>query len=173
MLVLLFLPVICTICFYINLYNQKRALEKKQELEYLYRSQNIAFEVCTDYTQCIYYHGADELKLNRIIVDLYVYNISQTQYQLSIDEVINYFDGEYDSDGKLKVYSRPENIENYIIWFAQEESTYLQNFDDNFNEYLMEHGYPHVYRNMSYEEVVDALEIYKNDPEYVPPWKVK
>ena len=48
-----------------------------------------------------------------------------------------------------------------------------QNFDDNFNEYLMEHGYPHVYQNMSYEEVVDALEIYKNDPEYVPPWKVK
>lgn len=156
-----------TVC--ILIYNYRKATERKLELAILYKWQNIAFELCTNRSECMYFHGKDELELSTVAVDLYVYNHSQSAYKVTVEDAVDYFSEEYDSNGKLKVYQRPDNIEDYIHWYPGGEEEYIRGFGDHFNDYLMDHGYSHVYRNLSYEEVINALEEYENSSEYIPP----
>ena len=150
---------------------QSQKIKEKKELEKLYNRQNTAFELCSNLNERKSYHGVDELRLNRIAIDLYVFNNIQSEYQVSVDEVKNYLAEEYDTDGKPMIYSMSENIKNYINWYFEDngEDTVLY-FGARVNKYLKEHDYrQHFYLDMNYEDVVEALEKYKNDPSYVPP----
>lgn len=145
-------------------------IEKKRQLPSLYVHQNVAFDICTDYTQNDHYHGANELKLNIIIVYIYAYNDYQSKYNLTLDEVVDYFKEEYTSSRKLKVYSQPENIHDYIEWYYHGGEEKIWDYGNNFNDYMKKQGYPeHIYRKMEYKDVLAALDKYVSSPEYIPP----
>ena len=151
-----------------------RMIEERREdnlqLPKLYVRQNVAFDVCTDYTQNDRYHGDNELKLNRVVVNISAYNEYQSKYQLTVDEVVDYFEEEYDSSGNPRVYSQPESIHDYIEWYWNGGEEIIGEYGDGFTEYMSKHGYPNpFYRHMEYEDVVTALEEYKNSPEYIAP----
>lgn len=152
-------------------YKSQNNKEEKDKLEKLYYRQNTAFELCDNLNERKSYHGADELRLNRIAVDLYVFNNIQSEYQVTVDEVTNYLAEENDANGKPMIYSMPENIKNYISWYYEDNGQdIILDFGAWFNDYLKNNDYPqHFFRKMSYEEVVEALKKYKNDPSYVPP----
>lgn len=141
-------------------------IKEQNELELLYYRQNTAFEL-GDLDKRYCYYGANELKLNVLIVQLYAYNSAQSKYEVTVDDVINYLSDEYDSYGKPKIYSQPENIKAYIYWNIRYGNDAITKYGDAFNDYMGKHGYSnHFYRSMSYEEVVTALEEFQEDPEY-------
>ena len=145
-------------------------IKEQNELELLYYRQNTAFELGDDLDKRYCYYGADELKLNVLIVHLSAYNSVQSKYKVTVDDVINYLSYEYDSYGKPMVYSQPENIKAYIYWNIRYGKDVITKYGDAFNDYMGAHGYSnHFYRSMSYEEVVTALEEYQNSPDYVSP----
>lgn len=153
---------------------QKKAAEEKRELAKLYYEQNKAFELAGEYTNKDQYHGAKDLKLNVLAYDLYAFNVSQNEYKLSIDEILEYISEECDSDGKPRIYSRSDSINYYILWYIPYRDDFVMEYSYAFNNYLKAHGYKcDSYRDMNYEEVVDALEEYQNDPSYVPPGQQK
>ena len=145
---------------------------ERKEQEQLYYKQNTAFEVCDDLIERQYYHGVDKLRLNRIFVDLYVYNGSQKKYNISINDVVDYLCKEYDSNGKKRVYYIPQNINDYIAWYYNGGEDKIWSFCKGFNKYLLANGYE-MYWDISYEEVVVALDEYKNSSEYIPPEQEK
>ena len=140
--------------------NQIKAVAKdKVGVELLYEWQNLAFEISEDYTHNLEYRNADELKLNHVAVDLCAYNSAKPESQLTVDEVVDYFSDEYDSNGELKVYSKPEKIHDYIDWYYHGGNDSIREFGDGFNEYLRENG-NNEYHDLSYEETAAALEGY-------------
>lgn len=149
-------------------YCAKKNKEEKKVLESLYYRQNTAFELCGNLNKRRSYHSANELRLNRIVVDLYVFNNIQSEYQVTVDDVIDYLSEEYDSSGKLKVYFVPQNIKEYIEWYLSGGDDTIWNFGKGFNKFLLSTN-KDFYWDINYDETVDALEKYKNDPAYVPP----
>ena len=149
---------------------QKRRAEEKAELARLYSSQNKAFELPAVNEDVFQYHSAEEMELNVLVFDLYVFNVTQSKYRLTIDEVLDYLSEEYDADGRPRVLSRPESIDCYTAWYPRYRKEYFWDCEFPFVEYLKNHGYEKtsVY-DMDYEEVIEALEKYTGDPEYVPP----
>ncbi|MBO4458202.1 MAG: hypothetical protein J5802_10820 [Butyrivibrio sp.] len=142
--------------------NQNTGVEKsKVGLELLYEWQNQAFEVSSDYNHNLSYCDADELKLNCVAVNLCAYNNAQQDNQLTVDEVVDYFSEEYDSNGELKVYSKPEEIHDYIDWYYHGGSDCIKDFGEGFNDYLREKG-NNGYSDLSYEETSAALKNYVN-----------
>ena len=138
-------------------------------LEIAYNRQNEAFEMDCNGEDRRHYLDAQKSRLNVLAVDLHVYNHIQDKYLLTVDEVVNYLSDEYDSEGNLRVYSRPENIEDYINCYPEVQEIAVE-FGDNFIYYMKDQGYPvYFYRQLSYEEVVSALEEYRNSDEYDPP----
>lgn len=169
-LLVILITLVLTISMGVQRYQSQKNEEVQKEREYLYYRQNTAFELCSNLNERKYYHGSDELRLNRIVVNLYAYNNAQSDYQLSVEEIIDYFNKEYDSDGKLAIYSIPVNINDYIKWYFDNGEDIILEFGDWFNEYLRNHEYSqYSYRKMDYAEVTDALKKYENDPSYVPP----
>ena len=149
---------------FLGVYKEKVAKDKRH-LAWLYYKQNTALQVKGEKEK---YQCASEILLNNLAIELCAYNTMQSKYKLTVDEVTEYLSEEYDSNGKLKIYSQPENISDYIEWnicrSIDEKLHYLSGFID----YLQEHGYSKTYDEMSYEEVETALEAYVNDPEYDP-----
>ena len=149
--------------------NQKKKLqEEKNELRRLYYCQNTALKLCGDLSKRYYFHGADEINLEQFCVELYVYNYSRTKYKLTIDEVLNYLGEEYDEDGRPRIYSQPDNIENYIRWEIHIGHEMSDSFRWDFIYYLKENSSKKI-NEMSYQEIMDALEEYQNSPDFVPP----
>ena len=139
------------------------------QLEILYKWQNRAFEMSCSSEEYLDYLPADRICQGRLTVELFIYNYVQDKYQLTFDEVLDYLSEEYDSDGKLRVYSRPEEIEDYIHAYPEVEEMSTE-FGDYFFDYMRAHEYPVCsVSEMSYEEVANALEEYENAPEYHPP----
>ena len=159
----------CLLFYYHRQYQNKKKWAEAIKLEILYNWQNRAFEMDCNQEEERCYQKADRVALNKLVVDLHVYNHMQSSYQLTVDEVLDYLSDEFDSVGNLRVYSRPNNIEKYINSFPEVKELSVD-FGDHFNDYMKSHNYSnHFFRRMPYEEVVAALEEYKNSPEYVPP----
>ncbi len=170
--ILLILLMIVSVTVGVMSWNHKKKnieLESVKNLEALYYKQNTALGLSYNQNERIYYHSADELELNRLIVSVDAYNSVQSKYMVTVDDVINYLSDEYDSDGKPRVCSQPENISAYIAWYNDNGSDIVFDYGDHFNEYLLTHEYSNVFGRMKYEEVVEALKKYKNDSSYVPP----
>lgn len=174
--IIFLLIIIILILVRINmLYAEKNAekwAEQRRILRRLYYDQNEAFELSRECENPYQYHGIDDLNLNVLVIDLHTFNSMQKEYQLTIDEIRDYLSKKRDSHGKLRIYSPPENIAYYISWYTKR--LYDFRWEKDFNNYLKAHGYKSdSYRDMNYEEVVDALEEYQNDPSYVPPGQQK
>ena len=169
LLILLFF--LCGIIAYVVFSTQaKKNEEIKRDLEHRYYKQNNAFELSSNLDDRKSFHGADELRRNRVVLNLYVYNNIQTMYKLTIDEVEEYLKEEYSSDSKLKIYTTPENISDYISWYCYGGDRIVLEFGDWFNDYLSNHDYPqHSYRKMNDVDVIEALKVYSGDPAYVSP----
>ena len=142
--------------------------EEKKELALLYRRQNTALKSCFDLSKMDYYHGADEIDLEQLCIELYVYNYTRTKYQLTVDEVLDYLCEEYDANGNLRIYSQPENITDYIGWEIHIGHEMSDSFRWNLIDYLKENSSKKI-NEMSYKEIMDALEEYQNSPDFVPP----
>ena len=65
------------------------------------------------------YQSSDKSDLPRLAVHIYVYNNIQDDYNVTVDEVLNYLSEEYDSSGKPYVYSCPDNINAYIECYPE------------------------------------------------------
>lgn len=160
----------CFVVFGICTTRKKNLETANKKLENLYYKQNTAFELSENLDDRNYFHGANELRRNRVVVNLFVYNNIQTAYKLTIDEVEKYLNEEYSSDGKPKIYSIPDNISDYISWYWNGGGKIILEFGDWFNDYLSNNDYPqHSYRKMNDVDVIDALELYSGDSDYVSP----
>ena len=142
--------------------------EEKQQLERMYYEQNKAFELNSGIIDKNIYNGSDKLDLKDLSVKLFVFNTLNTEYELTVDEVVDYLSEEYDSEGKLRIYSQPESISAYIAWNFNGG----RDIEDDFRYQLIDYAKSTTdkkYSEMTYEEVVELLEEYKNSPEYEPP----
>jgi hypothetical protein len=171
-IILVLLALIGSAITVVTIRHQKEVeLAESVRLEIAYYNQNEAFEMDCNGEERRHYLDAQKSRLNVLAVDLHVYNHIQNKYRLTVDEVLNYLNEEYNSDGKLRVYSRPENIEDYINIYPEVQEMAVE-FGDHFNDYMKAQGYTvYFYRQLSYEEVVSALEKYINDDKYDPPHK--
>ena len=99
------------------IYRQHKYKEWATEvkLEILYKWQNKAFLMNCNHKERLGYLSADNSDLQELAIYLHIYNNMQTNYQLTIEDVLNYLSEEYDSEGNLRVYSQPKEIENYIL----------------------------------------------------------
>ena len=93
--------------------------EIKCDLEHRYYSQNNAFLIDCKYNESMQYQSSDKSDLPRLAVHIYVYNNIQDDYNVTVDEVLNYLSEEYDSSGKPYVYSCPDNINAYIECYPE------------------------------------------------------
>lgn len=156
-LILLIGAILIFICWQKKISHEAKTQE---ELEILYKYQNKAFHLCND-AEGYYFHGIDDLKLQEVVVDLAAFNEAQEEYYVTLEDVVDYLGDEFDDDGQPLIFSCPENIEKYVSWYWHGGSDIIMDYGDRFNEYLMDNGYPHVYRKMEYQEVVDALDKWK------------
>ena len=161
-IILLFLVTVIISIFYSV---QKRTQAEK--LKSLYDDQNRAFLIECNHEERMRYQSADKSDLPELVVFLYVYNAVQDDYNLNIEEVLEYLCEEYNSNNNLNVYFRPDAINDYIKWFPKSEEV-VNDFRGHFIDYMKETGQG-KYWELSYEEVTEALEKYKNAPSYVPP----
>ena len=147
----------------------KKLEAEKKELEELYYDQNTALRLCQDCDKRFSYHGVKDADMKELAIAIYAYNNLQSEYKLTIDEVIDYISKEFDSEGKPRIYSQPPNIKAYIDWSYIKATGYgndlIHDYSSCFGAYLIEKGKP-PYREMSYEEVVANLEEFQKDSEY-------
>ena len=136
----------------------------KKELEYLYYRQNTALRLCCDYSKRNYYHDTKELDVNDLAVRVSAYNCVASGAHVTVEEIIDYLSSEFDSEGKPRIYSQPENIEKYIIWCIRAVDI-IDDYRIDFTLYLHDNGYT-PYWEMSYEEVETHLEEFQKNPEY-------
>lgn len=150
------------ICVFYSVQRKTQA----EKLESLYEEQNYAVLIECNHEERIRYQSANKSDLSELAVFLYVYNAVQDDYNLSIEEVLEYLCEEYNSNNKLNVYLQSDAIKDYIKWFPKSEEI-VNDFRGHFIDYMKETGQG-KYWELSYKEVIDALENYKNDPDYVP-----
>lgn len=146
----------------------KKIEEENKELALLYYRQNTAFGLCGDIGKRYYYHGVEELDMNWLYLELYVYNCVKSNYHLTVDEVLNYLSEEYDADGNLRIYSQPDNIKNYIGWDIHIGQDMTEKFSHCLIDYAKKNGYKQ-YWEMNIEELDNVLEEYRNSPDYISP----
>ena len=145
----------------------KKEAEEKRELELLYYEQNRAFWLTCNYSKIYSYYSFEDSKKNLVVISIYAYNNAQSKNKLTLDDFIAYISNEYDSNGKPMVYSRPQNVNDYIDWFFCGGDDLINEFEDYFISYLIDKQKP-PYKDMSLEEVIANLEEYQKDPEFNP-----
>ncbi|MBO4457475.1 MAG: hypothetical protein J5802_07135 [Butyrivibrio sp.] len=143
-------------------------VKTKQHRAEQYNDQNTAFRLKSDIAQRGIYHGADDLELKELVVQLFVYNQSYAENQLTINDIFDYLSAQHESDSKLKKYSRYEDVKFYIDWSVRGGRHITDNYLPLLIRFL-ENNSEKIYSDISYEEVEVALEEYRNSPEYIPP----
>ena len=150
-------------------YRIKNIRAENYRIAYLYELQNAAFEIYGTYEERCRFQTSEKIELSMLVVDLYAYNYNRSdeQLRLSLEEIIDYLGDEYSSNGKLRVFSRPENVENYIVWFLNYKDK-ARDFGRGLNAFLQKQGYE-FYDDLNYNDVIELLKEYEKDSEYVPP----
>lgn len=161
---LVVIMICCAIIVGIRISHEKKELATKKELEHLYYRQNTALGLCCDYGKRNYYHDAKELDVNELAIRVSAYNFIVSNAQVTVDEIVDYLSSEFDSEGRPRIYSQPENIEKYIIWYIRRANV-IDSYRIDFSFYLHDSGYK-PYKEMSYEEVETHLEEFQKNPEY-------
>ena len=161
--------VIGAIAYGVHLKQVKKEAEEKLKLENLYHAQNKAFWLTSDPNKMYSYCGFEDTNYkNKSALCIYAYNSVHPDYKLTLDEFYTYINKEYDSNGKPKIYSQPENIKRYIDWYFIENNKKIDRYETAFIGYLVEKGENPRYYALSYEELISNLEEFQKDPEYNP-----
>lgn len=121
---------------YISWYNDfktngKRIVEKNHDSAYevvkAYNIQNEIFAIEKDSAEICYintFNSAEYVNQDLLDLMLKVYNKDIEEDggadadKITVDEVLEYLQEEYDENGQLKVLSRPEKFEKYEIWYT-------------------------------------------------------
>ena len=161
------IAIFSVISFYAH--QTKKSEEEKSRIAYLYELQNEAFEIHGIYEERCRFQTSEKIELSMLVVDLYAYNYNRSdeQLRLSLEEIIDYLGDEYSSNGKLRVFSRPENVENYIVWFLNYKDK-ARDFGRGLNAFLQKQGYE-FYDDLNYNDVIELLKEYEKAPDYVSP----
>lgn len=141
---------------------QNQLAEEEHKIEVLYYDQNCAFYIGQAAYDCRnYYRSSNELDLKQMTLSLHAYNISQSVYEITLQDVLDYLDSEYADDGTLMVFSRPDSINDYISWFFFDSGeTKILSYSISLNLYLKNNGYADYYTELSVEELDNIM------PEY-------
>jgi len=146
---------ICVIAF-LGLYGRERKEAEELKLKVMYSSQNEVFHFSNSKSLEIY-RGSEELDLNEVAIDLYAYNCDQSDYNLTIPEIVEYFSSEYADDGTLRIYSRPEAISKYISWYNHGGDDKAYSYRSKLVLYLSKNGYNNLYYDLDVSELQDIL----------------
>ncbi len=138
---------------------QKQLAEEERKIEVLYYQQNCAFYIGQAAYDCRnYYRSSNELDLKQMTLSLHVYNISQSVYEITLQDVLDYLDNEYADDGTLMVFSRPDSINDYISWFFFDSGeTKILSYSISLNLYLKNNGYADYYTELSVEQLDNIM----------------
>ncbi|WP_026653668.1 hypothetical protein [Butyrivibrio proteoclasticus] len=150
------LVLITGVCYF-NYAQKQKEQEEKKELEYLYKQQNQAFAVDCYLADMSFYHGSDELNVSKLAMSLYVYSMDKPTENIDVQEVIDYFGEEYDDNGTLKVYMRPDSFNEYIEWWWHGGSKKIDDFSLYFVDYMRTNGGDYKIENYSLEELQDLF----------------
>ena len=141
--------------------DNENAKESKDdyELQVLYEHQNSAFAVNDSLNNAKYYHDSSYVNTQQLVVYLYTYNMDYPDRDITVQDIIDYLDKEYDKEGALMVYSCPDHIKDYIDWWWSGGSSKISYFSSEVIVYLSKNGYEHaeVYSNLSIEELQEIL----------------
>lgn len=134
-------------------YNYVKSIEEKKaqkayELQIAYERQNRAFAIEDSLNNYIYYHDSNYLNLQKVAVFLYVYKMDSPKYELSVQDIVDYFSKEYAEDGTLMVYDCPDSINDYLEWYYCDGSSKIYHFNNNLVHYLGNNGYDFNYASM-------------------------
>lgn len=165
--VVIFLIYVMIISFLVVGYNyytsRIESAEQKKEAAHQYKRQNMAFGLSSDnHDDRINYHGSDEFNKSKLIIELYVYNNSDTKYYLSEEEVMDYFSNEYNENGELMVFNRSDAIENYIHWWFNGGNDEIISFGRGLQKYADSLGITEYIYEIDENEMRDLMENYVN-----------
>ena len=151
--------VILIICWW-NFYNEqkKKQLAEEREIQIMYYEQNCAFQLGNlSFDERKIYRSGDELDLKWTAVSLQAYNLYQSEYEVTLQEVIDYLDSEYAEDGTLMVLCRPESIDGYIKWYVNGGEGMALDYRSTLEKYLRNNGIAESYKDLSVEELQNVM----------------
>ena len=156
----------------------KRIRDEKIEEQLLlieYRRQNRAFgmNMQAEYSG---YHGYEEVDEEWLYVALAAYKDYNLRYdmerqEITIEDVKEYLSSEYNEDGSLRVYSKAENIGEYVYWWSEDASDAVNGYwikmEEMAREYQMQHPelVVQLAANMNTKQLQELINKY-NDPDY-------
>lgn len=136
----------------------------EKNLQMLYMRQNAAFGLSQDnHDARNVYHGSDELNQQMLAVSLYAYSLSGAKDNVTVQNVVDYLSSEYAEDGTLMIYSCPDSINNYIIWWYCDGSNEALQFYTEVVVYLSKNGQDYHIENYSVEELQEILPLVREE----------
>ena len=162
---ILFIVIIgCVLALFMYREHNKKMLDEQLELEILYRRQNQSLGMCQGHlADRTYYHGADEIDQAYLLVATIVYNSDQANYILSEEVVVTYLSSEYDEEGKLRVYNKPEELDDYIEWWFHGGDEKIDDYYRKIDKYLLDNNYPENIYDISNEKLVEVIHLYEEE----------
>lgn len=128
--------------------NGKRIVKKNHDRVYkivaAYKIQNELFAIDKDVAEICYintFNSADYVDLSMLEIMLHVYNndcSTDPSDKISVDEVLNYLEDEYDADGELKILNFPEKFEKYKTWYLSSSLDGDGKINTYYNSILLE-----------------------------------
>ena len=97
----------------VNIY--KKTSEAKRaslESEYMFESKAFAMHSSNSY------QDFSNVSVNDLTISLVVYKKSNENADISIEAIKEYLSSEFDVEGKQRILNPPQNIANYLEWYA-------------------------------------------------------
>jgi len=165
MILLILLVILCIVSYGLYLHHKNKEAELKRiELGKMYHFQNTALEIDCTIADGYVFYNSDAIEMPELVVDLYVYNKEYPEMGVSFENVVDYLKNEYDEQGQPLIYSRPDNITNYIEWYYHNGDEKAWDEKKKLMDYLSEKN-ARKYWEMEYSELVKALSEYDVDSE--------
>ena len=156
----------------------KKARNEKIEqiiLSIEYREQNTAFGMSINDSE-LGYQEYNKVNEKELYVRLEVYNSWNKQQNngrevLYLTDIEDYLSSEYNEDGSLRVYSRPEKIQEYMKWYYADGNRDVDEYWDGLQEIVMNFydEHPEISKkttgNMDTEQLQELINKY-NNPDY-------
>lgn len=110
--------IIVAVCYFWR----RHELQEKQYLEQAYSWQNMAFPRNEGYTYECKYSGYETIDEEELYVCLKVYNdevLARGKGEVvTLTDIKEYLESEYNSDGSLRIYSGYDHVTDYIVWYV-------------------------------------------------------
>lgn len=156
----------------------KKARNEKIEqviLSIEYREQNTAFGMSINASE-LGYQGYDMIKEEELYIRLEVYNSWNKQQnngreEVSLADIEDYLASEYNEDGELRVYSRPQKIQEYMKWYYEDGNGDVEEYWNELQTIALDCEREHAgfelqtVKNMTTEQLQELINKY-NNPAY-------